>query len=264
MVMQFGETFNFRGLQLHYSEQGDAAGEAVIFLHGWPDSGSRAAESQNCCQGIPCVPVGPAGFGDQTRPDNGYGIHDFAADVVAFLDATSIERATVVGHSFGSFVAKTRCDRSPRPSESTCAHRYGWLGSNRSHGGLRISRDLADPVPQEFAREFQASTAYAPLPEPFFERIVAESLKLPARLWREVLAGVIRYEDMKELGGIKVPTLLLWGDRDALFPREDQDRLAAAIARARLRVYPEIGHCPNWECPAEVAADLRAFMRSDR
>ena len=41
------------------------------------------------------------------------------------------------------------------------------------------------------------------------------------------------------------PTLLLWGERDALFPRQDQDRLAAAIPRAQLRVYQDTGHCPQ-------------------
>jgi non-heme chloroperoxidase len=34
-----------------------------------------------------------------------------------------------------------------------------------------------------------------------------------------------------------------------------------AIPGARLRIYPETGHCPNWERPAEVVTDLQAFMR---
>jgi pimeloyl-ACP methyl ester carboxylesterase len=58
-----------------------------------------------------------------------------------------------------------------------------------------------------------------------------------------------------------MPTLLMWGDHDALFPSEDQDRLVAAIPNARLRIYPEIGHCPNWECPELVAADLLRFLQ---
>jgi rifampin ADP-ribosylating transferase len=52
----------------------------------------------------------------------------------------------------------------------------------------------------------------------------------------------------------------MWGDRDALFPREDQDRLAAAIPGIERRIYQEIGHCPNWECPEAVAEDLLAFI----
>jgi pimeloyl-ACP methyl ester carboxylesterase len=115
-------------------------------------------------------------------------------------------------------------------------------------------------VPHEFARQFQASTAYAPLPESFFKRIVSESLKLPARLWPEVLGAVIKYDDVDQLAGIRAPTYLMWGDRDALFPREDQDRLAAAIPGIERRIYQEIGHCPNWECPEAVAEDLLAFI----
>ena len=87
-------------------------------------------------------------------------------------------------------------------------------------------------------------------------------MKLPLRLWPELLGSIIRYDDRTEVGGISAPTLLLWGDRDALFSREDQDRLAAAIPEATLRIYPEIGHCPNWECPDAVARDVVRFAES--
>jgi len=254
------------GLRLHYAEHGAPDGEAIVFLHGWPDSWfsfSRVAE------GLPdesrAFLLDQRGFGDSERPDRGYEIRDFAADVAAFLDAASIERATVVGHSFGTFVARQVAIAHPERVDRLVLVGTGWLGSNAVTRKVYASlSSLADPVPPEFARAFQASTAYAPLPEPFFDRIVAESLKLPARLWREVLGGVIRYDDVKDLSDMRTPTLLLWGDRDALFPREDQDRLVATIPGARLRIYPEIGHCPNWECPSLVTADLRAFIAETR
>jgi non-heme chloroperoxidase len=61
---------------------------------------------------------------------------------------------------------------------------------------------------------------------------------------------------------ISAPTLLIWGARDALFARDEQDRLMAALPHAALKVYAETGHCPNWERPEQVAADLTAFMQS--
>ena len=120
---------------------------------------------------------------------------------------------------------------------------------------------LEDPVSMEFARQFQASTLYAPVPPDFFEGLVAESVKLPARLWRAVFDGILAFDDVDRLGGIAAPTLILWGERDALFPREDQHRLAAVIPRARLKIYADTGHCPNWERPEQVVADLDAFMQ---
>ena len=77
----------------------------------------------------------------------------------------------------------------------------------------------------------------------------AQSLKAPARVW-------------PELGRIVAPTLLLWGKHDGLFSREEQERLAAAIPGARLRVVPETGHSPHLERPEQIADDLDAFMRA--
>jgi non-heme chloroperoxidase len=67
-----------------------------------------------------------------------------------------------------------------------------------------------------------------------------------------------------QLREIDVPTLILWGEQDALFPREEQERLAAAIPGATLKVYPETGHAVHWERPEQVVRDLDAFMEEAR
>jgi non-heme chloroperoxidase len=253
------------GPRLHYVERGEG-GDAIVFLHGWPDSWfsfSRVAELMPV--GYRLLLLDQRGYGESDRPDAGYSIAGMAADVAAFLDALSIDRATVVGHSFGSFVARRVAIDYPSRVERLALIGSGWLGSNDVLRDVYASlRDLTDPVSRDFARDFQASTAFSPVPEPFFEKIVTESLKLPARLWPELLGSVLEYDDRSELGGISAPTLLLWGDRDALFSRDDQDRLAAAIPESTLRVYPEIGHCPNWECPDAVAGDIVSFLGAAR
>ena len=60
---------------------------------------------------------------------------------------------------------------------------------------------------------------------------------------------------------ITAPTLLLWGDQDALVPRTEQDTLLAAIPGSRLVVYNGAGHSPNWEEPKRVARDIETFLR---
>ena len=251
------------GPRLHYATQGDADGAPIIFLHGWPDSWfSFSRVLPLLSPRLRILVPDQRGFGDSERPGSGYAIDDFAADVVALLDALRVERAAIVGHSFGSFVARQVAIAHPER-----VARLALIGTGVSAATPPVReaqaalRDLGDPVPLEFAREFQASTAYAPLPAAFFERLVAESMKLPARLWREVLDQLVAYADAANLARISAPTLLLWGQHDALFPREDQDRLVAAIRGAALTIYPEIGHCPNWEDPERVAADLQSFLQ---
>jgi non-heme chloroperoxidase len=261
--LRFGRARLRNGPQLHYAQQGEADAEAILFLHGWPDSWFSFSRV------LPLLPpryhalaVSQRGFGDSERPDSGYAIDDLARDAADFLDAVAIGRATVVGHSLGSFIARRLAVAHPERVARLVLVGSGASPSNPVTRAVQGSlRGLPDPVTPEFAREFQASTVHAPVPPDFFERIGAESLKLPARLWGAVLDGLLAFNDAEQLGRIAAPTLLLWGDRDGLFSRDDQSRLVTAIPGARLRIYPETGHCPNWERPAELVTDLQAFMR---
>ena len=262
--MRFDSVQLSTGPRLHYAEQGDTAGEAVLFLHGWPDSWftySRVLDLLSP-QFLALVPD-QRGFGESDKPESGYGIDVFAEDAVAFLDALEVERATIVGHSFGSFVTRQMAITHPER-----VARLVLIGSGVTAGtpvvldAQAVTHTLQDRVSVEFAREFQSGTAYVPLPAPFFERLVFESMKLPARLWRETIDKLIAHRDPAPLSAIAAPTLLLWGEHDALFSREHQDQLVAGIPGARLIIYPETGHCPNWERPERVAADLQAFLQS--
>ena len=252
------------GLRLHFVEQGNPRGEPVLFLHGWPDSWFTYSRV------LPLLPaelralaVDQRGFGESDHPESGYAITDLAADAVAFLDALGIERATLVGHSYGSFVARQVAIARPERIDRLVLIGTGFVQSNPVIHDLQTALlDLPDPIPVEFAREFQASTAYRPLPPEFFDRIVAESLKIPARLWRPMVEGLLAQDDAAELHRIAAPVLLLWGDKDALFSRADQDRFLAAQPRAELKIYEETGHCPNWERPEDVGADIAAFVRT--
>lgn len=260
---RFGTARLAHGLRLHYAEGGDVSGEPVLLLHGWPDSWfSHSRVMAFLPRRYRALAIDQRGFGDSERPPSGYTIDDLAADAVAFLDAMAIARATVVGHSMGTFVARRVAEVRPERVARLVLIGSGWSGDIPVLREVQTAlRDLPDPVPAEFAREFQSSTVHAPVPPEFFERIVSESLKLPARLWRAVLDGILAYEDSDRLGRIAARTLVIWGERDALFPRQDQDRLVAAIPGARLTIYTDTGHCPNWERPEKVAADVDAFIQ---
>lgn len=101
---------------------------------------------------------------------------------------------------------------------------------------------------------------HLPVPDEFFERIIADSMKIPARLWPVMLDALMACDDADVLRKMSCPTLLLWGDHDALFSRADQDRLIAALPNAHMEIYDDTGHCANWERPERVAADIDAFF----
>ena len=120
------------------------------------------------------------------------------------------------------------------------------------------------PHPFEFVREFAESTIHHPVPEEFLEKVVSESLKVPARVWRDYYKKVLTVDDTARLGEIGAPTLILWGEQVAVLAREEQERPAAVIPDATLRVYPDTGHLVHWERPEWVVRDLQAFIKGTR
>jgi len=262
--VRFADARLSTGVRLRYAEQGDRGGEAVILLHGYSDSWFSYSRV------LPLLPsryhvfaLDQRGHGDSDRPLDGYAMRDLAADVIAFMDARGIARATIVGHSMGSFVAQQAALRAPNR-----VSRLVLIGSTttpRTIDGMTelgaIVDTLGDPVPASFGREFQESTVYQPLPRAFMDTVVAESLKLPARVWQSLMAGMLATDPADGLRAAAIPTLVLWGDRDVLAPRAEQDALVAMIGTATLRIYPETGHALHWERPADFARDVDAFVR---
>jgi pimeloyl-ACP methyl ester carboxylesterase len=91
--------------------------------------------------------------------------------------------------------------------------------------------------------------------------LVEDILAVPARVWKQTFAGLLEYDDRNELPLIDAPTLLVWGDADALVSQAMQDQLASTIPDAEPLVYPGVGHTPRWDDPVRFSNDLLTFVR---
>ena len=121
---------------------------------------------------------------------------------------------------------------------------------------------LTDPVDAELAREFQLSTLVQPIPPDFFDTVMRECLKVPARVWRAAFDGLLEDDFADELNRITAPTLIVWGRHDAFCPRSDQHKLLGAIANSRLVTYDDSAHALHWEEPKRFATDLATFVHT--
>lgn len=251
------------GVTLPYAEQGDPAGIPVVMLHGITDSWhSFEPVLPHLPESIHLFALSQRGHGDADRPPTGYRTRDFAADAAAFIEALGLAPAVMVGHSMGTTNAMRLAIDSPQRVRALVL--IDAFATYRSAGMAEFVRSniagLTDPVPAGFARDFQQSTLARPVPPELLDLAVSESLKVPARVWRDAFAGLMEDDFVSEVQKVDVPTLFLWGDQDRMALRADQDRLLAAIAGSRLIVYEGGGHAPHWEEAARIAADVSEFV----
>ena len=249
---------------LHGIECGQPNGTAILLLHGYTDSW-RSYEP--LLAGLPAslraIALSQRGHGDSTKPESTYGVADLADDARKAMDALGLTRAAIVGHSMGSLVAmRLAIDCPDRVSALVLIGAFATVRANAV--ASELWRDgvaaLADPVEPEFVRAFQESTVARALPPPLMDTVVAESRKVPARVWRSALRAMLDDDFSDEIASIAAPTLIVWGDRDTICSRAEQERLQRALPQAELSVHEGVGHAPHWEDPARVAAELAAFL----
>ena len=253
------------GVALSYAEQGGLSGVPVVLLHGVTDSWrSFELVLPLLSESIHALAVTQRGHGDSSHPQSGYRFSDFAEDIAAFLDLVDVDKAVIVGHSMGSAVAQRfAIDHPQRVKGLVLVGSFATMRDNpavEEFWETTVSR-ITDPVDPAIARAFQESTISTSVPPEFYEMVVQESLKVPARVWREAFEGFPKHDLSGELHKIKAPTLIVWGDQDAFCPRSDQDKLESTISDSKLVVYPGIGHAVHWEQPRRFVSDLEAFIQ---
>jgi len=257
------------GVRLEYAEQGVASGVPVVFLHGVTDSW-RSFEPvlERLPATVRALAVTQRGHGRSSKPAAGYRYGDFSEDLRGFMDALRLPAVVVVGHSMGGMVAQRfAVDHPDRVAglvlmgafRTICEHSWA-----QAFWDATVSR-LQDPIDTQVARDFQVSTLARPVPPGLLTTVVEESLRVPARVWREAFRGFLETPDFTpELARVTAPALIVWGDRDAYAADVDQEALRAALPASRLLVYPGGGHAFHWEDPGRFANDLLAFLYERR
>jgi len=257
------------GVTLNYVENQPSFkdSDAIIFLHGYTDSWrSFECNLPLLSNKFRILAIDQRGHGNSARSSCCYTQTDFAADIDAFMAALEIEKATLVGHSMGGFIAhKVAVDYPQR------VQRLVIIGAAPTAVGNLVLenfnntvQDLIDPIDPDFVRDFQASTFYKPIPSMFLDTAVSESLKVPSIIWKQTLAGLIVENHASQLSKIKVPTLILWGDRDDIVTLQEQKALQTQIPNSTLKIYRETGHGLHVESPRRFVRDLYRFMQRSR
>ena len=250
------------GLRLPYAETGHPSGLPVVLVHAYVESWRYF---EGILRGLPealhAYAPTQRGHGDADHPPDGYRPEDFAGDVVGFMDVVGAERAVLVGTSSGGLVSQLVASAHPeRVSALVLLSSPVRLADKAAVASMweRISR-LSDPLDRDFVEDFVRRTSPDSVSEDLVGLLTSESLRAPARTWRETLRGLIDPPLEVPLERIAAPTLLLSGELDE-FVRDDQEVLLERIPDAELSVYPGVGHGVHLAHPERVVKDVVGFL----
>lgn len=236
-------------------------GVPLVLLHAWTESWGSFERLIAALPDRALVVPDLRGHGGSDKPAEGYSLKTIAGDVASLLTCLGVRRAHVLGSSSGGYVAQQLAVMHPELLASLIL-----VGAPLSLQGRPAFADdverLKDPIPEECVRE---SLSWYKLlhvvPTAYIEDRVRDGLAVPAALWKTSLTGLFEAVPPTEAGVIAVPTLILWGSHDHLVPRHHQDVLVERIPDAELKVYQGTGHLVLWECPEQVAEDVRLFLQ---
>jgi pimeloyl-ACP methyl ester carboxylesterase len=244
-----------------YIEEGPQNAPPLILLHGLTDSSrSWSMTVPHLAESYHVLVLDQRGHGDSESPQCCYAIPDFAGDVVAFMDTLKIPKATLAGHSMGSFIAEYLAVDSPERVDKLIlvGAAASGVGNETLDWVLESVEQFTDPIDPKFIVEWTSNPN--PVDEEFLKHVMPETAKVPPHVWRGATLGLMIEDHGHLLARIKAPVLIIWGDQDSIFTSEDEETLRKGLPSAEFRVYEGIGHNVQWEQPERVAKDIAEFM----
>jgi pimeloyl-ACP methyl ester carboxylesterase len=228
----------------------DGKGKPFLLLHGGggPDTmtgfGKRFAGTHPVRVLVPTHP----GFAATTRPDELDTIRGLAALYVALLDDLDLSGVTIIGNSIGGWITvEMALATSPRISAIVLIDAVG----------IDV---VGQPVADFFTMgydEFVERAFHNPDPFRIDPTNLPPAAQAAAAANRSALVtytgGQMNDSTLAErLGGLEIPTLVLWGDSDRIASPEYGRAYANAIPTSRFQLLTDVGHLPQVESPDVV------------
>lgn len=263
-------------IELHYSDQGE--GRPVVLIHGWPLSG-RAWEAQVPAlieAGHRVISYDRRGFGNSSQPWTGYDYDTLAADLDALITHLDLNHVTLVGFSMGGgevvrYLATYGSGRVARIALVSAVPPYLYKSDDNPEGGLD---DAAVAEMQEAVRRDRIAFLDG-FTRTFFsadgELKVSEASRLYAgqigafaspKGTLDCIAAFSCTDFRNDIAQVRVPTLVIHGDSDAIVPFEvSGKRTAELIEDVELVVVEGGPHGILASHPEEVNDALVRFLR---
>ena len=253
-----GKFVDLDGHITHYIEMGD--GEPVILLHGYfYDSLQWSKNLEALAKEFKVYALDLWGFGYSTREPMDYDYYLYANQLLKFMDALGIEKASLVGQSMGGGTGILFCTQHPERVNKVILVASGGLPNPPK----LMSRIACIPGVGEFLFRLKGSRKGILKANFVYDenKLTDEYVESVTRFHKvkgttQVLLKVLRRqfwdtlsEEIHTLGTTGLPILIVWGRQDQSIPVKLAQEMHRILKGSRLEIIDQAGHCPNDEQP---------------
>jgi pimeloyl-ACP methyl ester carboxylesterase len=251
-------SIKINGIRIEAIDRG--TGSPLLFLHPHIGLDPTAPVLDRLAERARLIAPTHPGFGNSEQPPSFDSVDDLAYFYLDLLDELDLKDVTLVGVSLGGWIAAEMAVKSTaRLARLILADTVG------IKVGSRETRDIADIFAMTEKEFNERAYANPQLGARDYKAMAEADVRIVARN-REATAlyGWSPYmHDPKlksRLHRIRIPTLLLWGDRDRILSESYGRAYAAAIPGARFETMTPAGHFPHIDQPDEFARRVHTFM----
>ena len=259
------------GVNLHYQDTGPSKNAIpIVFLHGFGASlQTWETWAQALSEDYRVISVDLPGFGLTGEDPSGIYTDQRSVEVLeAFLKELNIPKVVLVGNSMGGKFAWQFAARYPNQvAKLVLISPDGYASPGIEYGKKPDVPAIADLYRYFFSKAFLAMNlepAYAnpktlsdALVNRYYDLMLAPGVRgaILARMQQTVLQ-----DPVPSLASIQVPTLLIWGEKDAFIPISNSNDYLKVMPNAKRVSLPNIGHLPQEEQPSIGLAALKEFL----
>lgn len=257
--------------RLHVRDSGPKGAPAVLMLHGFGGSlHSWEAWAQALSTSHRVIRFDLPGHGlSEPDPAGDYTDARSIQLTLALMDQLGVARASIVGHSIGGRIAWTFAARHPERTDRLVLVAPDGFASP----GFEYGRATEVPAVLGLMRHVLPKAVLRMNLEPAYANPQSLTDELTTRYHDLMLAPGARDAMFKRLqqtvltdprpllGAINAPTLLVWGEADAMIPVANAQDYLRALKNSRLVTFPAVGHLPQEEAAQASLGAVRDFLR---
>jgi len=259
------------GMDIHYRITGK--GEPVVLLHG---SGSSLHTwnkwTEILSKDFKVITLDLPAFGlTGPHPDADYSMTAYSSVLDRFLQKINVDSFYLAGNSFGGHIAWTYAINHPeKVRKLALLNSSGYPGKQTKKTPL-IYKLANNPIASRLLMKCTPrSLVQKSIKETFVKQelvtddMIDRYFDLALRKGnRKAFVDRVTQNKVDHTAGLKtlkMPVLLIWGDKDIVIPPEYADRFKKDITGSDLIMYKNVGHLPMEEIPSRSASDLKAFL----